>query len=304
VGRFLSKRSAALSKLTVLFGSSGSKSAARLAEALVEEGFAAVTLPSGGEILEFLAHGRADAAVLLDDLPDTDSLDLLDRLRAATPELPVIVLSADPTVSGAVEAMSRGAHHYAATSLGPEEFSGAIGSALKHKIELLKESERKTLHRLVSFDDLSSIDTIDSVMERHGFRKSRLVGILQDIQRELRYLPQEALHHVAERLNLPLPRVYGVATFYKSFSLRPRGRHTISVCMGTACHVQGGVGILEKLERELGIHPGDMTYDERFSLECVRCVGCCGLAPVFVVDDDFHGKMTQDKVAGVIEGYE
>ncbi len=293
-----------MSKLTVLVGSSGGESVARLAKALVEHGFAATTLRSGGEILDSLAHGRADAAILLDDLPDTDSLGLLDRLHAATPELPVIILSADPTVTGAVEAMSRGAHHYAAASLATEELLDAIGSALKHKIELLDESERKRLHRLVSFENLSSIDAIDAVMEGHGFRKSRLVGILQDIQKGLRYLPQEALRHVAERLDLPLPRVYGVATFYKSFSLRPRGRHTISVCMGTACHVQGGIGILEKLERELGISQGEMTYDERFSLECVRCVGCCGLAPVFVVDDDFHGKMTQDKVAAVVEGYE
>ena len=292
-----------MGKLTILVGSRG-ETPGRLIKTLAEHGFAVDAVISGDETVDLLAQGNVDAALLLDDIPNDGVLDLLEKIRADAPELPVIILSPRPSVSGAVEAMRRGAHHYAETSLTDEELLDAVGSALKSKIELLRESERRALHRLVSFDDLSSIDAIDSVMTRHGFRKSRLVGILQDIQKELRYLPQQALRHVAERLDLPLPRVYGVATFYKSFSLRPRGRHTISVCMGTACHVQGGVGILEKLERELGIEPGEMTYDERFSLECVRCVGCCGLAPVFVVDDDFHGKMTQDKVAAVLEGYE
>lgn len=140
-------------------------------------------------------------------------------------------------------------------------------------------------------------------MEEHKYDDSMLIAILQDVQKEIRFLPKEALRFVAHRLNVPLTRVYSLATFYKAFSLKPRGRHQINVCLGTACHVKGGVNILEKLERELGILAGGTTYDERFSLESVRCVGCCGLAPVIVIDEDFHGKITQDRIPRILCEY-
>jgi NADH-quinone oxidoreductase subunit E len=131
-----------------------------------------------------------------------------------------------------------------------------------------------------------------------------LISYLQDIQKELNYLPQEALRFVAGRVNIDLPRVYGIATFYKSFSLLPRGRHMIHVCLGTACHVRGGANLLDSFERELGIRTGETTYDDKFSLESVRCVGCCGLAPVFIVDGKFYGKMTQEKIPQVLGSYD
>lgn len=293
-----------MAKLKILLVSPESVQASRLAEALAADVYEVRRARSAPEALTSAREDYPDLALVAEGVPGASALSLLADLHAATPELPVVVLADAPTIVGAVEAVRHGASDYGGIADAPDALLAVVGRSLETKREFIDEAERRQRHRLVSFEDLKSIDTIDTIMEKHSFDASRLVGILQDIQRELRYLPRDALRHVAERLNIPLPRVYSVATFYKAFSLKPRGRHTVSVCLGTACHVQGGVGILEKLERELGVGTGEMTYDERFSLESVRCVGCCGLAPVFVVDEDFHGKMTQDKVASILEKYE
>ena len=149
----------------------------------------------------------------------------------------------------------------------------------------------------------NSYELIEQILSKYHYDDSGLIGILQDIQRSKNYLPQDDLRYLASRLNVPLPRIYSIATFYKAFSLKPRGKHIIKVCLGTACHVQGGVNLLERLERELDIKEGGTTYDMRFSLESVRCVGCCGLAPVVVIDENFHGKLTQDKLPRILERY-
>lgn len=128
--------------------------------------------------------------------------------------------------------------------------------------------------------------------------------MLQDIQKEKGYLPREALNIVAEEVDVPLSRLYSLATFYKAFSLVPRGRHIVHVCTGTACHVRGAVKLLDKLEQTLEVKNGETTPDGRFTLEEVRCVGCCGLAPVIVIDEEFHGKLTQKDIGKVLDKYE
>lgn len=149
-----------------------------------------------------------------------------------------------------------------------------------------------------------SFDEIDRIIEQHRHEESSLIEILQDIQLDLNYLPQDVLEYVAHRLSVPLSLLYGIATFYKSFSLTPRGRHHIGVCMGTACHVRGGRNIVEKLERELGIKAGQTTKDLRFTLETVRCLGCCSLAPVMGIEKDTHGRLTQAKIPKILHRYE
>ena len=131
-----------------------------------------------------------------------------------------------------------------------------------------------------------------------------LVPILQDITEELNWLPPEVLSRVAELKRVPLERVLRIASFYRAFSLEPRGRHIFTVCMGTACHVRGAQRVVERLERELGIKQGETTADMRFTLETVRCVGCCGLAPVVKTGEEFHGGFDCSKVTKLIERYE
>ena len=141
------------------------------------------------------------------------------------------------------------------------------------------------------------------ILEKYSNRKEFLVSILQDIDAEIGHLPEAGLRHVSQKLDVPLSRIYNVATFYTAFSLQPRGRHRISVCLGTACHVRGAPKLLESLERELRIRAGETTADRLFSLQAVRCLGCCGLAPVITVNEDVFAKVRQTGIAKIIEKY-
>jgi len=144
---------------------------------------------------------------------------------------------------------------------------------------------------------------VNGILKKYRHDKSMLVSVLQDVQAEYRYLPRETLEQVGHSLDIPVSQVYSVATFFKAFSLEPRGRHQINVCMGTACHVRGAVKVLEKLERALGISRGGTTPDLKFSLETVNCVGACALGPMVIVDENYHGQMTMDKVESVLKDY-
>ena len=150
------------------------------------------------------------------------------------------------------------------------------------------------------------IDTskVDEVIDSFSGDLSQLIGILQGIQVNFNYLPREALVRVSERLEIPTSQVFSVATFFKAFSLTPRGRHQISVCLGTACHVRGGARILGKLERDLKVEAGGTTEDLMFTLESVRCLGCCSLGPVVVIDNDTYGRLNQEKVTKLLDQYE
>jgi NADH-quinone oxidoreductase subunit E len=146
-------------------------------------------------------------------------------------------------------------------------------------------------------------DKIDEIIDRYNKDESMLIGILQDIQQEYQYLPKEILLHLRDRLRVPLPRIYAVATFYKAFSLRPRGKHFIQVCLGTACHVRGAPKILEEIERKLGIKSGETTEDLNFTLETVNCLGACALGPLMVIDGKYFGNMTPSKADKILKGY-
>ncbi len=132
-------------------------------------------------------------------------------------------------------------------------------------------------------------------VDKYGRRKRSLISILQDLQIRFRWLPPGVLGEVAHELGIPLSHVYSVATFYKSFSLKPRGRHICTVCMGTACHVRGGEAVLDHFERKLGIRAGETTADGEYSLERVNCLGACALAPLAVVDGTYYGQMNEAK---------
>ncbi len=147
------------------------------------------------------------------------------------------------------------------------------------------------------------VSKINKVIERYGAKGSALLAILQDIQAEEKFLPKEALEYVSQKMNIPLVHIFRIATFYNALSLKPRGRHKIDVCLGTACHVRGGGKILDKLERDLKIAVGETTKDKRFTLEAVHCVGCCSLGPVAVVDGEVFGRLAQDKVPALLKEF-
>jgi NADH-quinone oxidoreductase subunit E len=144
---------------------------------------------------------------------------------------------------------------------------------------------------------------IDTILRRHPQEPGSIIQVLLDIQNELYYLPRDVLDYVSKQLNVPISRSYHLATFYKAFSLKPRGKHQIAVCTGTACHVQGATKILEQISRELGIKEGETTADKKFSIESVRCLGCCGLAPVVTIGKNLHGKVPVSKVNRILQQY-
>ncbi len=139
-------------------------------------------------------------------------------------------------------------------------------------------------------------DEVTAIVNKYNNDRGQLVAILQDTQSVYHYLPKEALMKVSEILGVPLSQVYNVATFFRAFSLKPRGKHVIHVCLGTACHVRGAVKVLEKLERSLSIKSGETTPDYRFTLETVNCMGACALGPVVRVDGEYFGQMNIEKV--------
>jgi len=147
-------------------------------------------------------------------------------------------------------------------------------------------------------------ERLRAIVAAHGARTPELIQILHEAQALLGYLPREALALIAEELGLPYSRVRGVVTFYSLFTTTPRGRHAISVCLGTACYVRGGQDVLAKLSDTLGIEADETTPDRRFSLGVVRCVGACGLAPVVTVGDDVHKRVNPNKLDNLVERYE
>jgi NADH-quinone oxidoreductase subunit E len=147
-------------------------------------------------------------------------------------------------------------------------------------------------------------DRIDQIIDKHNGEASSLIQVLLEIQSENHWLPKEALERISERLHVPLTRIQHIATFYKAFSLVPKGRHEIHVCVGTACHVRGATRVLDTVQDMIGIKPGETDADLKFSLETVNCLGCCALGPVLEVDGKAYGNMGPSKTADVIKNYE
>jgi NADH-quinone oxidoreductase subunit E/NADP-reducing hydrogenase subunit HndA len=145
---------------------------------------------------------------------------------------------------------------------------------------------------------------LTEILSRYEKKERYLIPVLQEAQEEYGYLPVEVMKEIALGLNLSLSQVYGVVTFYSQFHQEPRGNNIIRVCMGTACHVRGGDAILDAIRDELGIDAGETTDDLEFTLESVACIGACGLAPVIMINDDTHGRLTPEKIPEIMAKYQ
>ncbi len=153
-------------------------------------------------------------------------------------------------------------------------------------------------------EELLDAEFLDGVLQLNEYDPENIIMILQDITARYNYLPEVALTYVAEKLDIPVSHIFGVATFYKAFSLTPRGKYIINVCTGTACHVRGAEKIKETIEERLHIHEGETTEDLMFTLDTVRCLGCCALGPVITVNEKSHGGLDRKKTDSLIEQYE
>jgi NADH-quinone oxidoreductase subunit E len=144
----------------------------------------------------------------------------------------------------------------------------------------------------------------EALIDEYMHDREATIALLQDVQKQYGYLPRPVLELISGRLELPYTQLFALATFYRAFSLEPRGRHLISVCTGTTCHVRGAPLLLDALERECGCKAGQTTQDGRFTIETVNCVGACALAPVIVINEEAHGRLTQAKLKKVLDQYE
>ena len=145
---------------------------------------------------------------------------------------------------------------------------------------------------------------IDHIVEKYAGEEGVLIQLLLDVQKELNWVPKEAIQRISERLQVPLSQIYRVTSFYKSMSLKPKGRHLVSVCLGTACQVRDGPRVMDRIREILGVNPGETTPDMQFTLERVNCLGCCALGPVMVVNGEYYGKMMPAKAEEILKSYD
>ena len=148
----------------------------------------------------------------------------------------------------------------------------------------------------------AALQVVREISSKGAKDRSALISILQDVHSEFNYLPEGSLDVISREMGVPLASIYGVATFFRAFSFKPRGRHLATLCVGTACHVRGASRLLTDVEARLGISSGETTRDKRFTLETVNCLGCCAVGPLMVVDGEYHGEMDKKGVEAVLEG--
>ncbi len=163
---------------------------------------------------------------------------------------------------------------------------------------------KKKVQRTVEVLPAKELAKLDEVIARYAGKAGHLIPALKDAQEMYGYLPMEVQHRIADGLHVSPSHVYGVVTFYSFFTIMPRGRHTIRLCLGTACYVKGSKEILETIVREVGINVGETSQDGRFTIEAVRCLGACGLAPVMMIGEDTHGNVDPKDTLRIIQAYE
>ena len=155
-----------------------------------------------------------------------------------------------------------------------------------------------------SQEEIDYVELDDIIEKEYGSDKENLIMILQAIQRRYQYLSEGALSYLATKIGVPTSQIYGVATFYATFKLKPHGRNVVAICRGTACHVRGSEDVVEKVEKVLNVSDGETTEDERFTFETVRCIGGCSLGPMVKVNDDMYGRVSPDTIEKILDQYE
>lgn len=265
---------------------------------LAPEGFDVQGTSSVKDAMERLTNGAIDLVITDLKMPEMSGIDLIRWIRENNPSVGVVVITGYPSQETIKDALEMGIIDYL-----PKPFSPALlvdittkaMSFLKSKVE----EEEKTPEQEVA----EKAAELKQIIERNRNIPGSLIPVLQQAQEILGYLPPAVLKLIARGLNIPVSEVHGVVSFYSFFTMKPKGKHNVRVCLGTACYVKRANEILEKLKEHLGIEEGEITEDHIYSLETVRCLGACGLAPVVVVDHDTHGSVNPVKVSEIVKEY-
>ena len=261
---------------------------------LTESGYQVATVENGEEALKTIVERDFGLLILDLRLPGKDGLHVLKEARASRPELRGIIITAYPSLETAVEAMKEGAVDYLAKPVDLNQLEKLIEDTLgpvQVEIRPPKVEEAKKAPEVPAEIPARLREVSD---------RSSLIQVLLEMQRQNRWLSKEALEWVSHKLDVPLTQVYNIATFYKAFSLVPQGRHSVSVCTGTACHVRGAPRLLDKATETLKVNPGVTSKDLRFSLNTVNCLGCCALGPVIEIDGKYYSDPSPDELNKIV----
>ena len=261
---------------------------------LTDSGYQVETAKEGEEALKIIAEQDFSLLILDLRLPGGDGIEVLREAKARRPQLKGIIITAYPSVQTAIEAMKYGAIDYLPKPFDLNQLEKLIQETLG-PVQL--EIRRKVITEEAKVEEVipAAPEEIPSHL-RDITDKSALIQMLLGIQRQNNWLSEDALTWVSQRLDVPLTQIYQVSTFYKAFSLVPQGRHSISLCMGTACHVRGAPRLLDKITEVLKIRPGETSRDLQFTLNTVNCLGCCALGPVMMVDGKYHSNPSSTEI--------
>jgi NADH-quinone oxidoreductase subunit E/NADP-reducing hydrogenase subunit HndA len=261
------------------------------------EGYYVHTADSARKALELIRENAYDLMLTDIRMPEMDGIELARQVKEKNPDLDIIIMTGHPSQENIKDALSLRIVDYITKPISP----AVLVEAAQKAIDISKK------HAATDFEEEDYTEEaarkLDEIIARHRDRPGSLIPVLQEAQGVVGYLPPVVQRHIAKGLNMSVSEVHGVVSFYSFFTMKPRGKHNIRVCLGTACYVKRAEEIVQKLREQLGIDLGEVTSDRSFSLESVRCLGACGLAPVVVVDEDTHGSVNPVKTGEIIDQY-
>ncbi len=265
---------------------------------LGSEGFDVDTASSAIDALGLLDRKKYDLILTDIKMPEMDGLQFMRAVRGKNPDINIVVITGYPSQDTLKESLSLRIVDYV-----PKPFSPALLLEVTHRAVNLKKRGIAPEPQVEDFTNEVAAK-LDEVIVRYKDKPGSLIPVLQEAQELVGYLPPVVQRHVAKGLNMPVSAVHGVVSFYSFFTMKPRGRHNVRVCLGTACYVKGAEDIVKNLSDGLKISVGGITDDKKFSLEAVRCLGACGLAPVVMVGKDTYGSVKAIKVLDLLKDYE
>lgn len=266
---------------------------------LTPEGYSVDSASNGKEAIGILEKNGYDLVITDLKMPDMDGIELIRWIRNSRIDTGVVVITGYPSQESIRDALSMRIIDYL-----PKPFSPALLVEVTQKAMEWKKAG--VVIEAPPHDEYSeeAARQLDSITKKYMNKPGSLIPVLQQAQELVGYLPPSVQKLIARGLNIPVSEVHGVVSFYSFFTMKPKGKHNVRVCLGTACYVKGAEEILKRLKDELKIDIGGITSDRKYSLESVRCLGACGLAPVVVVDKDTYGSVNRVKATDVLKEYE
>lgn len=264
---------------------------------LEPKGYMVTTSESPVDALEKLKADNIDLVITDIKMPQMDGIEFMRQIREFKPHMNIVLITGYPSQESLKEALELRIVDYL-----PKPFSPALLLEVTEKAFLITAKAAEPTPEAQAYTE-ETAQKLDDIIEAYPKEQASLIPILQHAQKLVGYLPPVVLRHVANMLNVPVSEVHGVVSFYSYFSMSPKGKHNIKVCLGTACYVKRAEEIVERLKEQLGIELGGVTEDFQFSLESIRCLGACGLAPVVVVDEDTYGAIDPVKTHEIVDKY-